>query len=186
MINYSIAMRGNPQDEDAPKKAYASSQYSEIMDINQFAEHIASHGCVYKRADIVAILTMTVDCMREELLAGQRIMMGDLGIFSVGINSLGAESAAVYNPAIHVRGLNVLWEPGKRFENLLPDAKFNLVPTRRAARMVVKALKAGETVVDLTGSGTPDVASLDSGTSDGAVPVPDDVEGMDEVSEDNV
>ena len=51
------------------------------MDINRFAEHIASHGCVYKRADIVAILTMAVDCMREQLLGGQKIQLGDLGGF---------------------------------------------------------------------------------------------------------
>lgn len=80
MVNYSIVMRSNPMDADAAKKAYASAQYSEVMDINRFAEHIASHGCVYKRADIVAILTMAVDCMREQLLGGQKIQLGDLGI----------------------------------------------------------------------------------------------------------
>ena len=47
MVNYSIVMRSNPMDADAAKKAYASAQYSEVMDINRFAEHIASHGCVY-------------------------------------------------------------------------------------------------------------------------------------------
>ncbi|UYV11186.1 DNA-binding protein, partial [Phocaeicola dorei] len=50
MVNYSIVMRSNPMDVDAAKKAYASAQYAEVMDINRFAEHIASHGCVYKRA----------------------------------------------------------------------------------------------------------------------------------------
>lgn len=99
MVNYSIVMRSNPMDADAAKKAYASAQYSEVMDINRFAEHIASHGCVYKRADIVAILTMAVDCMREQLLGGQKIQLGDLGDFSISINSIGAESAADYNPA---------------------------------------------------------------------------------------
>ena len=151
MVNYSIVMRGNPMDADAPKKAYASAQYSEVMDINRFAEHIASHGCVYKRADIVAILTMAVDCMREQLLAGQKIQLGDLGDFAVGINSEGAETAADYNPVIHVKRLNVNWGPGTRFQNLQEDAVFNLVATRKAARLVVKALKAGKTNVDLTG-----------------------------------
>ena len=116
-----------------------------------FAEHIASHGCVYKRADIVAILTMAVDCMREQLLGGQKIQLGDLGDFSISINSIGAESAADYNPAIHVRKLNVNWSAGTRFQNLQEEAVFNLVATRKAARLVVKALKAGKTSVDLTG-----------------------------------
>ena len=111
MVNYSIVMRNNPMDADAAKKAYASAQYAEVMDINRFAEHIASHGCVYKRADIVAILTMAVDCMREQLLGGQKIQLGDLGDFSISINSIGAESAADYSPAIHVRKLNVTGVP---------------------------------------------------------------------------
>lgn len=59
--------------------------------------------------------------------------------------------AAEYNPAIHIKKLNVNWSPGKRFINLLKEATFNLVPTRKAAKLVVKALKAGETNVDLTG-----------------------------------
>lgn len=32
MINYSIVMRGNPTDKTVAKKAYASAQYSEVMD----------------------------------------------------------------------------------------------------------------------------------------------------------
>ena len=36
MVNYSIVMRSNPMDADAAKKAYASAQYSEVMDINRF------------------------------------------------------------------------------------------------------------------------------------------------------
>ena len=151
MVNYSIVMRSNPMDVDAAKKAYASAQYAEVMDINRFAEHIASHGCVYKRADIVAILTMAVDCMSEQLLGGQKIQLGDLGDFSISINSIGAESSAAYNPAIHARKLNVNWSAGTRFRNLLEDAVFNLVATRKATRLVVKALKAGKTNVDLTG-----------------------------------
>ena len=152
MVNYSIVMRNNPMDADAAKKAYASAQYAEVMDINRFAEHIASHGCVYKRADIVAILTMAVDCMREQLLAGQKIQLGDLGDFSISINSIGAESSAAYNPAIHAKQRNVNWSSGKRFRNLVEDAVFKLVATRKAARLVVKALKAGKTNVDLTGA----------------------------------
>ncbi|MDO5420585.1 MAG: DNA-binding protein [Bacteroides sp.] len=166
MINYSIVMRGNPVKKDEAKKAYASTQYSEVMDINRFAEHIASHGCVYKRSDIVAILTMSVDCMRELMLAGQKIQLGDLGSFSTSINSIGAASAQEFNPAIHVKRLNVNWTCGQRFENLLDEAEFNLVATRSAARAVVKALKAGKTTVDLTGTtggGSEDAGGSDTG-----------------------
>lgn len=151
MINYSISLRANPSDQDAPKKAYANAQYSEIMTLDKFAEHISTHGSKYNRADIQAVLIQAVDCMREQLLAGQRIQMGDLGTFSIHINSMGAESLETYNPAIHVEDLNVRWKAGTRFLSLLKDSVFNLVPTRKAAKLVVKALKAGKNTVDLTG-----------------------------------
>ena len=67
------------------------------------------------------------------------------------INSMGAESLETYNPAIHVEDLNVRWKAGTRFLSLLKDSVFNLVPTRKAAKLVVKALKAGKNTVDLTG-----------------------------------
>ena len=43
------------------------------------------------------------------------------------------------------------WKAGTRFLSLLKDSVFNLVPTRKAAKLVVKALKAGKNTVDLTG-----------------------------------
>lgn len=153
MINYSISLRANPSDKDAPKKAYANAQYSEIMTLDKFAEHISNHSSKYNRADIQAVLIQAVDCMREQLLAGQRIQMGDLGTFSIHVNSMGAESLETYNPAIHVENLDVRWKPGTRFLSLLDEATFNLVPTRKAAKLVVKALKAGKDLCRLDGKG---------------------------------
>lgn len=81
-----------------------------------------------------------------------KIQLGDLGSFYISINSTGAASAQEFNPAIHIRRLNVNWTCGQRFGELLEEAEFNLVATRSAARAVVKALKAGKTTVDLTGA----------------------------------
>lgn len=157
MINFSTAMRGNPTDKDAKPKAYANAQYSQVMTLDQFAEHIASHGCVYSRADIQAIIILTMECVREQLLAGQRIQLGDLGVFGTTLRSRGADSAATFT-ADNITEVNVQWHPGDRFRNLRKDAKFNLVPTRKAAALVVKAVKAGETTVDLTGLSTSETA----------------------------
>ncbi len=160
MLNYSITMRGNPQDKQALKKAYATSQYTEIMTMGEFAEHIASHGTTYKRADIHAVLMLAVDCLREQLIAGRRIELGDLGDFSLNISSEGALTAAEYNPDIHVKDVYTIWTPGERFLNLKQNVKFNLVASRKVARMVAAALKAGDTTIDLTDSNKTE----DSGT----------------------
>lgn len=160
MINFSTCMRGNPTDKDAPKKAYANAQYSQVMTLDKFCNHIASHGCVYSRADIQAIITLAVDCLREQLLNGQQVQLGDLGVFSNSIRSNGAETLADFSVA-NITEVNVLWTAGERFSNLRQDAEFQLVPSRKAAAEVVKALKAGKTTVDLTGN-TPSPAESDN------------------------
>ena len=178
MINYSIVMRSvnanlfeinqaksrikaaekagqTPSSEDVAlvaterQNAFAIAQYADVMTIEKFAKHIATHGCVYSRADISAILYLAVDCMREQLLEGKKIRLGDLGDFSVSLTSKGSETADKFS-AQNITAVNVNWESGPEFKNLLPDAEFNLVASRSAQAAVIKAIKAGETVVDLT------------------------------------
>ena len=145
-------------------RAYAVAQYSDIMTIEKFAKHISEHGCVYSRADISAILYMAVDCMREQLLDGKKIRLGDLGEFSVSIVSKGADTADKFNAGSHITGINVNWDCGQEFKNLIADAEFNLVASRSAQAAVLKAIKAGETTVDLS---KPDSTDPDGGDNGG-------------------
>ena len=184
MINYSIVMRSvnanlleinqaksrinqakqegkNPDQKDLDlvktekQNAFAISQYTDVMTIEKFAKHITSHGSVYSRADISAILYMAVDCMREMLLEGKKIRLGDLGDFSLLLGSKGAESADKFT-AQNITQVKVQWEPGKEFKNLLDDAEFNLVASRSAQAAVLKAIKEGKTNVDLNAPIDPD------------------------------
>ena len=117
-INEAKAKGETPKQADLDlvatevQKAFAVAQYSEVMNIEKFAKHISTHGCVYSRADISAILYMAVDCMREQLLEGKKIRLGDLGDFSVMISSTGAESAEKFT-AQKMTGVTVVWDPGK-------------------------------------------------------------------------
>lgn len=133
------------------QKTFAVAQYSEVMTIEKFAKHISSHGCVYSRADISAILYMAVDCMREQLLEGKKIRLGDLGDFAVSLSSKGAAEASTFT-AQNITDVKVFWEPGAQFKNLITDAEFNLVASRAAQAKVLKALRAGESKVDLEGA----------------------------------
>ena len=149
MINYSIVLRRTDiSDENSPKKAYPTAQYTDVMDLDHFCKHIADHGCAYDRADISAMVIKTVDCLREQLLAGQKVKLGDLGSFSVSLQSKGAESAEKFT-AQNISGVKVNWEPGKEFLDLLDDADFQQVPTRIAVAATLKAEKAGDDVVDI-------------------------------------
>lgn len=173
MINYSIVMRRkNVADKESEKLAYATAQYNSVMTIDKFAAHIASHGCVYSRADIAAVLTLAVDCLYEQLLAGQKIELGDLGAFCISLNCKGADSAEEFNPAVHIKRVKARWEMGDKFLNLTDEAVFHLVANRKQQAAVLKAVKAGDTTVDLTtgtssgGSSTTDPDSGDSSNSD--------------------
>ena len=130
------------------QNAFAISQYTDVMTIEKFAKHITSHGSVYSRADISTILYMAVDCMREMLLEGKKIRLGDLGDFSLLLGSKGAETADKFT-AQNITQVKVQWEPGKEFKNLIDDAEFNLVASRSAQAAVLKAIREGKTNVDL-------------------------------------
>jgi predicted histone-like DNA-binding protein len=193
MINYSIVMRSvnanlleinqaksrinqakqegkNPDQKDLDlvktekQNAFAISQYTDVMTIEKFAKHITSHGSVYSRADISAILYMAVDCMREMLLEGKKIRLGDLGDFSLLLGSKGAETADKFT-AQNITQVKVQWEPGKEFKNLLDDAEFNLVASRSAQAAVLKAIKEGKTNVDLNAPIDPDGGNGGGGSS---------------------
>ena len=131
--------------------AFAIAQYTDVITIEKFARHISTHGSVYSRADISAILYLAVDCMREQLLEGKKIRLGDLGDFSIILESKGAETADKFTSQ-NITGVNVLWTPGAEFKNLLADAEFNLVASRNAQAALLKAIKAGQTSVDITQS----------------------------------
>ena len=149
------------------QNAFAIAQYADVITIEKFARHIATHGCVYSRADISAILYMAVDCMREQLLEGKKIRLGDLGDFSVNLSSKGAETADKFT-AQNITGVNVVWDPGMEFKNLLADAEFNLVASRNAQAAVLKAIKAGQTTVDLTVPADPTDPSGGDGNGGGS------------------
>ncbi len=140
MINYSLTMRGNPSDPAAAKRAYAQAQYQEVMNLNQFASHIADHGCVYSRADIAAILTMAVDCIHELLLKGQKIQLGDLGSFWVALRSVGARTFGDFVATNNIKKVKVHWTPGAQFEDLIKEATFNQVPSRKVQAETLKEI----------------------------------------------
>ena len=153
------------------QNAFAVAQYTDVMTIEKFARHIASHGCVYSRADISAILYLAVDCMREQLLEGKKIRLGDLGDFSVSISSKGAETADKFS-AQNITGVNVVWDCGQEFKNLIADAEFNLGASRSAQAAVLKAIKAGQTTVDLTSPDNPSGGGSDGGSTSGGSQTP--------------
>lgn len=142
MIDYSLALRvANPSEKDSAKKVFGNAQQREVLNLADFARHISQHGSIYDRSTIVGCITAVVDCLREELLNGNAVSLGELGKFYVTLSTEGVEDATEFNPNSHVTAVNVRWDKGTNFSNLKDDATFRLVNTRKEQAAAIKAEK---------------------------------------------
>ena len=146
MIDYSVFMMKNPANPEAPEKAYAKNQVSEIWTLEKFAKHIADHNGVYSRGTVKGVISDMCECLVEQLLNGNKIMLGKLGTFDISLSSVGAESVEEFTTK-NIKAVKIQFTPGADFENLIDRAEFNLVASRVAQASKLKAMKAGETTV---------------------------------------
>lgn len=152
MINYSIAIMstkpGTRKADIQETKAYGMAQANEVLDINKFAEHIAAHGSVYAKGDIVGLLTIAFSCLRELMLEGKRVRLGDMGDFQPRLRTTGAKTTEDFTAA-NIKDVHVSWTPGKPFRNLRNEATFQLVPSRKAQGDAIETIKNTDTIQGL-------------------------------------
>lgn len=134
-LHYSIAQRsaqpGTVKSQVTDTKVYANAQMSGSMDLDEFSHHIAQHGSTYSRGTIKGVISDAVECLREALLEGKKVRLGELGCFFVSLRSNGERDPKEFT-AKNITAVNTNWEPGKEFVNMIQDAEFEFVPTRAA------------------------------------------------------
>lgn len=131
-IKYSLsAAPVAPHEKE--KKIYAHAQYDELVDVQQLARHIQEHGSPFTRDVIVGVLSAAVDCLREQLIMGNKVDFGDLGSFYVTLRGEGVDKAEDFNPRLHIRRVEPRWEPSVYFANLKddPGIKWEYTLTRK-------------------------------------------------------
>ena len=168
MINYSLGARLTiPGDKHSEKKVYAYAQSTEVIDIQKLGKHIQQHGSPFTRDIIVAVLTKAVDCIREQLLEGKKVNLGEMGSFYCTLASEGVDSTDDFNPAAHIKRVNVRWDRGHEFDDLLPDAEFHYVTTREEQAAAKKLAKeALDAIVSSTSTGGDDDGDDDDGETE--------------------
>ena len=159
MINYSIGKCYNANADSYFYRAYA--QYTDIMDLDAFAEHLTAHGCVYSKGDILAILTMVPTCVRELLLEGYRIDFGDLGTFYVNLKSTGTDTYADFT-ASNITDVRARLKLGDDFDDMIDDASFNHVMTKEEAAIAEALADADYTQATVAAAAGIDLSSLSS------------------------
>ena len=154
MINYSIYIAcKKPGTKKADYNtvgtmAYGSAQMSEKLSFDQFCKHIADHNSPFSKGTIKGILTDAVACLREQLLAGNSVNLGDLGSFRNELSCNPAKTTDDFN-ASYIKAVNVCWTPGKEFKNLRDEAEFQLVASRKAQADAIEVIRNEDTIQGL-------------------------------------
>lgn len=165
MIDYSIFMWKSPLKEDAVEMAYAKNQVRKVLTFDEFVKHISDHNGVFTRGTVKGVVSDTCSCLVEQLLMGNKVQFGELGIFSISITSEPAATLKEFSED-NIKEVNILFNPGEDFENLRSKAEFNLVASRAVQAATIKAVKANETSVNLEAAKKKNDSSDNSGNED--------------------
>ena len=146
-LNYSVSLRPNPLEREASPKAYATAQMNGELSLKQLSRRVSSQTTV-SRADVVAVLTATVDNLLEALKEGKQVDFGDLGKFRLQITSRGADSLEKFTASC-ITGINIQYVPGEDLKTIFGNLEFQPVASRSAQAAALRAEKEGKVVEDL-------------------------------------
>ena len=79
-------------------------------------DHISSHNSPYSRGTVHGVMMDMLDCLKELILDGKSVRLGDLGLFSIGMSSRGEVSRDKVTSA-SVEGIHLLVKNTKNWSN---------------------------------------------------------------------
>ena len=116
----------------------------------QIEDEITSYINIFEDWEYEDVIEYVLNsCLVELLLNGNKVKFGELGTFSISLQSEPADSMAEFS-AKNIKEVNILFTPGEDFQNLRSKAEFNQVTSRAVQAASLKAIKEGENIVDLT------------------------------------
>lgn len=96
---------------------YARAVQDRTVDFEGLVNHMAEHNSPYSRGVINGVLTDMLACVKELVLDGKSVRLGDLGLFSVGIKSKGAITAKDWTVSTHLKGVKLNVRNTKTWSN---------------------------------------------------------------------
>ncbi len=107
-------------------KWYARLKADKVVSFPGLVEHMAAHNSPFTEGTITAVLTDMLACIKELILDGKSVRLGDLGILSVQISSTPADTAADWSPSTNVKNLHLVVRNTKSWANseLRKDVSF--------------------------------------------------------------
>lgn len=130
-----------------PGRWYARVAAGEVVDLEGLAEHMAAHTSTFSKGEIFGILTDMVTCIRELCMDGKQVKIPNLAIFSLGITTNPASTAADYNIAKQLREVRLKSRAtGRmRIKDLVDNVRIEEVSDYSSAKTAAKKAAATET-----------------------------------------
>lgn len=126
-IKFVVHERVNPRDKDAPRKFYPVAKSSGNMNLKRISNRIASMSTV-NSGDVLAVLDLLVQVMKEELANGNIISLGEFGSFMISLNGTGgAKKEDVSSTSVNYA--NLRFRPGEDLNNMLLTLKYEKLST---------------------------------------------------------
>ena len=119
-IRYRLYKNNNSSSKSAGL-IFARSAPIGTISLSGLAEHIESDSKIEK-GTVVAVLEALIKQVRELMLAGYNLKLDDFGIFSIGMSSSGAESAAKFSVK-NIKGIKILFRPSGVLREVVSMAK---------------------------------------------------------------
>ena len=91
MIELYLSKVTENSETETAGKMYARVSYKQSMDLHDMAHHMAEHNTAFSEGLIVGVLTDFVKCVREMVLNGNTVKVGNLAIFKATVESNGLE-----------------------------------------------------------------------------------------------
>ncbi len=127
VVKYKVKAVKVAGDMTGKKRYQAQVVNSSVMEFDQFVDHIAEHSSPYTRGTISGVLTDMLDCLKEQILDGKQVRLGDLGLISVGIDGKSAQTLEAWNVQQNVTGLHLLVRNTKTWSNQQLRSRCRLV-----------------------------------------------------------
>ena len=117
ILKYKMVERINPQNKEEDPKWYAKAVQDRTVDFEALCTHMSEHNSPYSRGVIHGVLTDMLDCVKELVLDGKSVRLGDLGLFSVGLKTKGALTREMWTVASHRKGVTLNVRNTKTWSN---------------------------------------------------------------------
>ncbi len=78
----------------------------DTVDLDGLAKHMASHNTPFSQGAIRGVLKDMCDCIKEIMLDGKKVKLGDLAIFSLGVHGRPSATEEELSPNTNIKTLS--------------------------------------------------------------------------------